>query len=128
MVRSRSATRRPTGPSRVAGSRLPFGPLLIRSLSGFCARATVGAGTRPRPPSHHEDVKTPVMIDLSATQVTPAERDLLAERRVAGVCLFGRNVVDRFQVSDYVAELRSLAGADLIVAIDQEGGGVLRLR
>ena len=68
------------------------------------------------------------MIDLSATHVTPAERDLLAERRVAGVCLFGRNVVDRFQVSDYVAELRSLAGADLIVAIDQEGGGVLRLR
>src|SRR5690606_21623108 len=82
----------------------------------------------PRPPSHHEDVKTPVMIDLSATHVTPAERDLLAERRVAGVCLFGRNVVDRFQVSDYVAELRSLAGSDLIVAIDQEGGGVLRLR
>src|SRR5690606_5018961 len=73
-------------------------------------------------------VKTPVMIDLSDTRVTPAERDLLSEGRVAAVCLFGRNVVDRFQLSDYVAELRSLAGSDLIVAIDQEGGGVLRLR
>lgn len=68
------------------------------------------------------------MIDLSDTRVTPAERDLLSEGRVAAVCLFGRNVVDRFQLSDYVAELRSLAGSDLIVAIDQEGGGVLRLR
>lgn len=68
------------------------------------------------------------MIDLSATSLTPDERDLLSERRVAGVCLFGRNVVDRFQVADYVAELRSLAGERLIVAIDQEGGGVVRLR
>jgi len=68
------------------------------------------------------------MIDLSAIRVTPDERELLGEGRVAAVCLFGRNVVDRYQVADYVEELRSLAGSDLIVAIDQEGGGVLRLR
>lgn len=68
------------------------------------------------------------MIDTSGTALTKDERELLAERRVAGVCLFGHNIVDRFQVADYVAELRSLAGDDLIVAIDQEGGGVLRLR
>lgn len=68
------------------------------------------------------------MIDLSASSLTAPERDLLSERRVAGVCLFGRNIIDRFQVADYVAELRSLAGERLIVAIDQEGGGVVRLR
>ena len=68
------------------------------------------------------------MIDLSATALTADERDLLGEGRVAAVCLFGRNVVDRYQVAEYVADLRSLAGEDLIVAIDQEGGGVLRLR
>src|SRR5690606_36133169 len=68
------------------------------------------------------------MIDLSAIRVTPDERELLGEGRVAAVCLFGRNVVDRYQVADYVEGLRSLAGSDLIVAIDQEGGGVLRLR
>ena len=67
------------------------------------------------------------MIDLSGPAVTPEERDLLAEGRVAGVCLFGRNVRDRYQVADYVAELRALAGDDLVVAIDQEGGGVVRL-
>ncbi|MFO7546966.1 MAG: beta-N-acetylhexosaminidase, partial [Trueperaceae bacterium] len=69
----------------------------------------------------------PLMIDLSAPALTPDERALLAERRIAGVCLFGRNVVDRFQLADYVAELRELGGPDLIVSIDQEGGGVLRL-
>ncbi len=67
------------------------------------------------------------MIDLSSTELTPEERDLLAEGRVAGVCLFGRNVVDRQQVGEYVSELRSLAGDDLVVAVDQEGGGVVRL-
>ncbi|HEX7040405.1 MAG TPA: beta-N-acetylhexosaminidase [Trueperaceae bacterium] len=71
--------------------------------------------------------RLPLMIDLSGPEVTPDERALLAERRVAGVCLFGRNVRDRFQVADYVAALRDLAGEDLVVAIDQEGGGVVRL-
>ena len=68
------------------------------------------------------------MIDLSDTRITPDERELLAEGRVSSVCLFGRNISDRHQAGEYVAELRSLAGNDLIVAIDQEGGGVLRLR
>jgi len=71
--------------------------------------------------------RLPLMIDLSAAALTPEERELLADGRVAGVCLFGRNVVDRYQLADYVAELRQLAGDDLVVAIDQEGGGVLRL-
>lgn len=71
--------------------------------------------------------RLPLMIDLSGPALTPDERALLAERRVAGVCLFGRNVRDRYQVADYVAELRDLAGDDLVVAVDQEGGGVVRL-
>lgn len=71
--------------------------------------------------------RLPLMTDLSSTALTPDERELLAEGRIAGICLFGRNVVDRTQVGEYVEELRSLAGDDLIVAVDQEGGGVVRL-
>ncbi len=71
--------------------------------------------------------RLPLMIDLSSTELSADERDLLTERRVAGICLFGRNVADRYQLADYLAEVRQLAGGDLIVAIDQEGGGVLRL-
>lgn len=68
-----------------------------------------------------------VMIDLSGPRVTPAEREFLSARRPGGVCLFARNVVDRFQLAEYIEELRSLAGSDLIVALDQEGGGVVRV-
>jgi len=67
------------------------------------------------------------MIDLSAPALTTAEREFLAEGRVAGICLFGRNVIDRYQLADYLAEVQQVAGDDLIVAVDQEGGGVLRL-
>lgn len=68
-----------------------------------------------------------LMIDLSGPSLTPDERAFLGERRPGGVCLFARNVSDRFQLADYVAELRSLAGDQLIVAVDQEGGGVVRV-
>ncbi len=71
--------------------------------------------------------RLPLMIDLSAPKLTPDEREFLAERRVAGICLFARNVEDRYRLADYLAEVRQLAGDDLIVAVDQEGGGVLRL-
>jgi len=71
--------------------------------------------------------RLPLMTDLSGTELTPDERAFLSERRVAGICLFARNVADRYRLADYLAEVRRLAGEDLIVAVDQEGGGVLRL-
>lgn len=68
-----------------------------------------------------------LMIDLSGPGLTADERAFLRERQPGGVCLFGRNVVDRFQVADFVAELRELAGEHLLVSVDQEGGGVVRI-
>jgi beta-N-acetylhexosaminidase len=67
------------------------------------------------------------MLDLSGPALTPDERAFLREHAVGGVCLFGRNCRDRFQVADLTSELRTLCGEGLLVAIDQEGGGVIRL-
>ncbi|MBB85299.1 MAG: beta-N-acetylhexosaminidase [Deltaproteobacteria bacterium] len=55
---------------------------------------------------------------------------LVREGRVGGVILFKRNVGDPGQVRRVVAELHSLAPDDapLVVALDQEGGRVQRLR
>ena len=68
-----------------------------------------------------------LMTDLSTTELTPDERAFLSEYQPGGVCLFSRNIRDRFQAADYVAELLELCGPDLLVATDQEGGGVVRL-
>jgi len=67
-----------------------------------------------------------LMIDLSGPALTPDERAFLRERRPGGVCLFRRNIRDRYQVAEYTAELHELCGEDLLVATDQEGGGVIR--
>lgn len=74
-----------------------------------------------------KDTARVLFLDLSSTSLTPDERELLASRRFAGLTLFARNVADRFQLADYLAEVRSLAGEDFIVAVDQEGGRVLRV-
>lgn len=68
-----------------------------------------------------------LFIDLKGTTLSPDERQLLASRRFGGVCLFGQNIRDRFQLAEFVEEVRALAGEEFVVAIDQEGGGVLRL-
>jgi beta-N-acetylhexosaminidase len=68
-----------------------------------------------------------LMLDLSGPALTPDERAFLAEHPVGGVCLFARNIRDRFQLADYTAELRELCGEEFLVAVDQEGGSVLRL-
>ena len=61
----------------------------------------------------------------------PAELlERIRERRVGGVLLFSRNVKDPAQVAQLTNTLREAAPADLplVVAIDQEGGRVQRLR
>jgi beta-N-acetylhexosaminidase len=67
-----------------------------------------------------------LMIDLSGPALTANERAFLAEMQPGGVCLFARNVQDRFQVAELTAELRAHCGEDFLVAVDQEGGGVVR--
>jgi len=56
--------------------------------------------------------------------------DLIAAGRIGGVVLFARNVVDPPQLRALVAQLRAHepAGTPLVIAVDQEGGRVQRLR
>jgi beta-N-acetylhexosaminidase len=68
-----------------------------------------------------------LMLDLSGPALTPDERAFMGEHAVGGVCLFARNCLDRFQVAELTLELRALCGEGLLVAIDQEGGSVVRL-
>src|SRR5512146_3543707 len=58
---------------------------------------------------------------------SPEPRALVA-RGVPGGILFPRNLEEAVQVAELVAELKTLAGRPLLVAVDQEGGRVARLR
>ncbi len=69
----------------------------------------------------------PLMLDLAGTELSNDERDLLLRPAVGGVIFFTRNFVSRQQITALTAEIAELRPA-LLLAVDQEGGRVQRLR
>lgn len=68
------------------------------------------------------------MIDLEGVALSAEEAARLRHPAVGGVILFSRNYRSPGQVRSLVAALRSAAGRPVLVAIDQEGGRVQRMR
>ncbi|GEN29243.1 beta-hexosaminidase [Halovibrio variabilis] len=69
----------------------------------------------------------PVMLDLEGPKLTAAEKRLLLEPTVGGVVLFARNVENGYQVRKLCSDIRRIR-ADLLLAVDQEGGRVQRIK
>ncbi|MBD3895171.1 beta-N-acetylhexosaminidase [Halomonas sp. ML-15] len=69
----------------------------------------------------------PVMLDLEGPRLSREEGDMLKRPEVGGVILFSRNTEDAAQVQALCAAIRRVR-PDLLLAIDQEGGRVQRLR
>ena len=68
-----------------------------------------------------------LMLDLAGTELTASEHELLQNPQVGGVILFARNITSREQVSSLTAQVRA-ASDTVLIAVDQEGGRVARLR
>lgn len=67
------------------------------------------------------------MLDIAGTWLTAEDRQLLRQPQVAGLILFARNIEEPRQVRELSAAIRALR-PDLLLAVDQEGGRVQRLR
>ena len=70
----------------------------------------------------------PLMIDLCADSMSAEERKLITSPQVGGVILFSRNFSSVQSLVDLINEIHAFRHPKLLVAIDQEGGRVQRLR
>lgn len=68
-----------------------------------------------------------LMLDIEGTSLTVADQKLLAEPQVGGLILFGRNIQSPQQVRALTDSMRQIR-PELLIAVDQEGGRVQRLR
>ena len=70
----------------------------------------------------------PLLIGLTGLEVSAEERGWLKHPAVGGVVLFTRNYLDLSQLTDLTASITAIAGRDLLICVDHEGGRVQRFR
>lgn len=68
-----------------------------------------------------------LMLDVQGTWLTAEDRHLLRQPQVGGLILFARNVESPEQVRELCRAIRAVR-PDILLAIDQEGGRVQRIR
>ncbi|WP_052326776.1 beta-N-acetylhexosaminidase [Deinococcus peraridilitoris] len=66
------------------------------------------------------------MVDLPGPVLDDDTREHLRRHAIRAVCLFRKNIENFAQLAQLTAELRLVMGPDALIAIDQEGGGVVR--
>ncbi|MFL6699295.1 MAG: beta-N-acetylhexosaminidase [Vitreoscilla sp.] len=78
-------------------------------------------------PDARFDDHAPVILDVAGTTLNADDKRRLAHPLTGGAILFGRNWVNRRQVTELVAEMKAIR-PDLLVCVDHEGGRVQRFR
>ena len=72
---------------------------------------------------------TPAIFGLSGLELTADERAFFRDADPAGYIVFGRNIANRAQLRALTDGLRAIHGREqLLITVDQEGGGVARLK
>ncbi|MCF7534987.1 beta-N-acetylhexosaminidase [Pseudomonas petrae] len=68
-----------------------------------------------------------LMVDVAGTWLTSEDRQFLRQPEVGGLIIFERNIESPRQVRELCASIRAIR-PELLLAVDQEGGRVQRLR
>lgn len=77
--------------------------------------------------AHNPQIIKPVIYGLKSTTINDEEKDFFSKNCGVGFILFSRNIADKNQLTKLCASLREIAGGEVLILIDQEGGRVARL-
>ncbi|WP_426110780.1 glycoside hydrolase family 3 protein [Massilia sp. PWRC2] len=67
-----------------------------------------------------------IMVRLTGSELSASSRAFIETNGVRAVCLFRNNMVDATQLTRLNTDLRALMGERALIALDQEGGAVVR--
>ena len=67
-----------------------------------------------------------IMIRLFGTELDADTAVFIRENAIRGACLFRQNMTDAVQLTRFNTELREAMGPNALIALDQEGGAVVR--
>ena len=67
-----------------------------------------------------------IMVRLSGTELDGDSAAFLRTNRIRAACLFRQNMTDGAQLTRFTGALREAFGAGALIALDQEGGAVVR--
>jgi beta-N-acetylhexosaminidase len=73
-------------------------------------------------------MRGPVVVGVEGVRLTERDRARLAHPLVGMVILFSANYGSPQQLKELTSEIHALGGADLLIAVDHEGGRVQRFR
>jgi beta-N-acetylhexosaminidase len=69
----------------------------------------------------------PIILDVAGLTLTKVDRQRLANPLTGGVILFGRNWLDRSQLTQLCAQIKAVR-SNLLILVDHEGGRVQRFK
>ena len=67
-----------------------------------------------------------LMVDIEGQSLDAATAAFLREQRIRAVCLFRKNLGTEAQIRQLTSDLREVMGPHALIAMDQEGGSVVR--
>ncbi|KFI05503.1 beta-N-acetylhexosaminidase [Massilia sp. BSC265] len=67
-----------------------------------------------------------IMVRLFGTELDADTDAFLRQYKVRGACLFRQNMMDAAQLTRFTGALRDAMGTEALIALDQEGGAVVR--
>lgn len=67
-----------------------------------------------------------IMIRLFGTRLDADTADFIRANRIRGACLFRQNMTDAAQLKRFTGDLKAAMGDAALIALDQEGGAVVR--